>query len=832
MAMPRFLFLFVAAFVTAVSGFAQSVHWEAGDSGDPADLQLMFQDCSPAGDPQLPHLAGTTLALAGSSSQTTINNFTMSRTTLLLYRARTQGSTAIKIPAFVVQTNKGALTVPAFTGGVPRSASDANVLSRLEVGTPSVWVGEVFHLDYVLDVARRSFNQLGSNIEWNPSPLVVEEWSKFEPSEVNANGEARLHIASRARGYAKTAGPLTLNAATQLVNLQSGSIGFGLFQTPRIEQLSVTSNVPALVVRPLPEPAPAGFNGAVGQFKLTSKIIPSTAAVGEPVTWTIELSGVGNWPDIAGLPQREVSKDFKVVQPQPKRTPAEGKLFDVTLSEDVVLVPTVAGDYVLGPVDFVYFDPASKSYKTVSAPRTKITISPAAAVNPLPASAQVAGTDTASSAASVKTPRPEAKAPAPPQGIPRDPLAGSSVAFTPLRLRDFVAILAAPLAFLLLFWGYLAIDRAQRTDPLRPQREAKDRLAVAIERLKSAPAGERAALLLAWQHDTGILWQLAHAAPAAQAFPDAAWSQLWAESDRALYSPTAELPGDWPQRAEAALAAKRIRGFSALTAFFPRNLFPFVAALAILVWFAPQVHAQEVPAADAAPADPAAAYRRGDFAAAEKGWLETVTLHPSDAVARHNLSLALAQQDRWGEATAHASASFVQDPASPATRSQLALATEKSGFVPAPLVGFLPVGPLQSLARLASPCAWQALAILAAMFFAGGLGAWLFGAYRRPSRLRVISASTACLLALLLGASAAVSLHTYGVLLNRNAAIAWRSGTLRSIPTEADTTQKTTVLAPGSVGVMGKTLLGWVHLTFENGQTGWVRKEEMIGIWQ
>jgi len=62
--------------------------------------------------------------------------------------------------------------------------------------------------------------------------------------------------------------------------------------------------------------------------------------------------------------------------------------------------------------------------------------------------------------------------------------------------------------------------------------------------------------------------------------------------------------------------------------------------------------------------------------------------------------------------------------------------------------------------------------------------------------------------------------------------IAWRAGTLRSIPTEADTTQKTIALPAGSVAVQDKTFLGWVRLDFENGQTGWVRKEDVIGFWQ
>ena len=153
----------------------------------------------------------------------------------------------------------------------------------------------------------------------------------------------------------------------------TGNIGVGLFQQQRVEELSVSTKRPELTIRPLPTPNVSGFTGAVGQFKLVSKVVPTTAAVGEPVTWTLELSGSGNWPEIPGLPQREVSKDFQVVSPQAKRTPAEGKLFDVTLAEDVVLVPTRTGTYTLGPVFFTYFDPKSGSYQTLSTPRTTVT---------------------------------------------------------------------------------------------------------------------------------------------------------------------------------------------------------------------------------------------------------------------------------------------------------------------------------------------------------------------------------------------------------------------------------------------------------------------------
>ena len=63
------------------------------------------------------------------------------------------------------------------------------------------------------------------------------------------------------------------------------------------------------------------------------------------------------------------------------------------------------------------------------------------------------------------------------------------------------------------------------------------------------------------------------------------------------------------------------------------------------------------------------------------------------------------------------------------------------------------------------------------------------------------------------------------------AVIATRAGTLRSIPTEAETSQKTSTLAAGNIAVADRAFLGWTHLTFENGQTGWVRKEEVVPLW-
>ncbi len=815
--MRRFLSLLVLC-ALAGAARAQSVHWE-GNPDDPSEVQLVFEDCAPDGDPRLPALADTTLTLTGNSSQTSIINGSFSRSHILAYsvRARRAGAT-LQVPAFTVQTNKGPKPVSAFTGGAARVISDATVNARLVPGAASVWAGEVFPLTYVLDSARRSFSQLASGIDWNSAPLVAEDWSKPEPSELSLNGEARLNITSRARAYAKSPGPLTLNPTTQLVNIATGTGGFGLFQQQRVEQLAVSSRRPELTVNPLPTPAPAGFSGAVGQFRLVSRVVPATAAVGEPVTWTLELSGTGNWPDLAGLPQREVSKDFQVVQPQAKRTPAEGRLFDVTLAEDVVLVPTRPGTYALNPVTFVYFDPKAGAYKTLGTARTTLTITPVGAAPRfqvgLPDPAQLTPPEPPARG-------PAAVAPAPPATIPRDPLAGTAHAAVPWPLDQFLLLLAAPLAAGVLFWAGLALQRSRQTDPARIRRAAWARLAATLRQLSATGAADQSALILAWQHDAAILWEILQAAPPPSALPGAAWSRLWTEADRALYRAATALPPDWVERAQAALAAKRVPGWAPWTALRLRNLAPFLVLVTAAV-LAPSLRAE----------DAAAVYRRGDFAAAEKVWTADVARDPANPHARHNLSLALAQQDRWDLALAQATAAFVQDPASEPIRWQFTLAGEQAGFLPVPLAAFPKPGPLQSLAQLASPGAWQRWLVAASALLAGSLGLLLYGAYRRPAVWRTRCAVAGLGASVLLAGTALLARHAYGQAADARAVIVWRGSMLRSIPTEADTTQKSTTLAAGSVAVVDRTFLGWAHLAFDHGQTGWVRQDDLVPLWR
>jgi hypothetical protein len=823
MRLVRFISFSLILSVLTVLSHSQTVRWEPADGGTPNTVMLVFENCEPEGQPELPVIPNVTFTSLGrsESSQSTFGTggITTVRTVALSYMVRGRQNTPVQIPPFSVKTNKGVIRVAAFNAAAPAAPLESVASARLVPERSSVWAGEVFGINYELSASRRTNPQISPTFEWNSSPLVAEDWSKPEVTEAVVNGERRVNVIFRARAIAKSANTLKLDAATHLLSIQTGTIGFGIISQPRMEQVSVTSDQPTLEVRALPA-APGGFSGAVGQFKLVSKIVPEKAAVGEPVTWTLELTGTGNWPEIVGLPSRDVSNDFQVVQPKAKRTPAEGKLFDVTLAEDVVLVPTKPGTYPLGPVNFTYFDPKAGTYKTITAPRTTVSITAPAApqftLNPV--------TESEGSTKSTKAPAPPS-VPAAPNGIPRDPLPGADEVSAPMSTGTLLLGGAIPFVALAGFWVWLAVQRAKLTDPVRPRREARDRIANTLNRLRSSGDAEQTALLLAWQRDTATLWQLALAAPRATNLPDASWAELWLEADRALYGPKKTLSSDWVARAQAALGRVRMPKFQARRLFLPQNLMPFAALLAV-------GFLTTVVIAHAADSVPLSAYRKGDFAGAEKGWRSTIEKRPTDWIARHNLSLALAQQERPTDAAAQAAAAFVQKPSDPSVRWHFGLVAEKAGVAPAILSSFISPGPMQSIGRMASPAGWQVWIIVALWGGATALGGLLYNSYhQRARRLRWIAVSVLGL-SILMGTMAATGLKSYGIAAKPDAIIVAHTSTLRSIPTEVDTTQKTSPLAAGSIALADKTFLGWRRIVFENGQTGWIRKDDIVPLWK
>jgi hypothetical protein len=834
-------FFFLAATAAA---FAQAIHWEPPGTqlgfNQVSELALVFDDCEPDGALTLPSVDGLSFGRPTSNSLTSMVNFKVSRRFTLAYPVRPNKRASINIPTFSVQTDKGPIEVQGITLAVGDAtvgrtglALDEIASAKLDLPKNTFWAGEVFPVNYSLSVVKRYFNSPGSKLSWQPAPIIAEEWSSLEGADAVLRGERRTVLTQRTRAYSKQPGNFTLKPATMLVNMVVGSVGFGLFSQQQIETVQTTSNSVDVTIQPLP-PAPPGFTGLVGQFALTSKIVPVAPAVGEPVTWTLELSGTGNWPDISGLPQRDVSNDFQVVQPKSKRTMKDGSLFEGTLVEDVVLVPSRAGQYTLGPVKIMYFDTVAGSYKTISTEAVSITVTPAAAAPGTLATSgapvqfslnQPAGTAPAAAA------NPTGVPPTPPENLPRDALPDSHRGLAPFTARAVVSLcLIAAVLCPLAFWLVFAALRSRENDPQRPRREALAQLSVILSDLRANPAAQ-STFLRGWQQQAATLWEIPHAAPGAPLVhaivtgysrdAAAAWSALWADADRTLHGKDAALPADWLVRAEGALQAVRVPEWPPFTLFQPRNLLPFLYAAILL--FAPVV-TQADNASDA--------YARAEFPAAEAAWRARIAEAPGDWAARHNLGLALAQQDHWAEATAEWTGAFLLAPRADTTRWDLALGLQNSGLAPPELVELARGKGQYALARAGSPGEWQILLVAASLLIGVAFVVLLFKGYRRINTWARPIALTTILVAMLLAAAATFSLRAYGQLAHPDVALVWKASVLRSIPTEADTSQKTSPLSPGSIAIADRSFLGWTHLAFGGGQGGWVRSEDVVKLYR
>jgi hypothetical protein len=355
------------------------------------------------------------------------------------------------------------------------------------------------------------------------------------------------------------------------------------------------------------------------------------------------------------------------------------------------------------------------------------------------------------------------------------------------------------------------------------------------------------------------------------------WAGRCAEADRVLYAARVPHSPDWTARAAEALAATRLPRFTPLGLLRPRNLCPFLPSFLFVFAFlflstAPRAAAWSAPAAasaasavsaSAAPAAPAAstaaasaaaaarpapapaapkpapdpaldAYAAGDFPAAENHWRDRLAAAPADWIAHHNLALALAQQNKWAESAAHAAAAFVQNPADPSVRWHLPVMMERAGYAPPVLVNFARPDLMHALAARRSAAGWQDVLLVSVALAAAALILLLARAYALRKKLILIpAAALLLLLASALGlAISLTSLCAWSPVADTRTVIVWQASTLRSIPTDAGDTQKTTPLPAGSVALVDKTFLGWSRLVFENGQTGWTRREVFVPLWK
>jgi len=121
-----------------------------------------------------------------------------------------------------------------------------------------------------------------------------------------------------------------------------------------------------IIVDPLPEGAPQGFRGAVGDFYLDVELDKNRVKADEPVNFTVTISGTGNvklleTPDLV-LPAGVENYPPKVTE----EINREGEVISGKKMFEYLLIPRNPGKRRFEPVTYVCFDPARGEYVTLT----------------------------------------------------------------------------------------------------------------------------------------------------------------------------------------------------------------------------------------------------------------------------------------------------------------------------------------------------------------------------------------------------------------------------------------------------------------------------------
>jgi hypothetical protein len=298
---------------------------------------------------------------------------TMERIYVLL--AHTPGE--FKIPPIRVDVDGRTTLTPPLSlqvSGQTLSAGgdtrEARLLARMEpetvyVGQQSTLVGEVL-------LTRPPSYEAPS-----PADFWIQELNAEPRTDIRVVDGQRYVVQRFYRAYFPlTAGEYAFAGARVTYEARHGFIF-----SPQTRELRSPS--PTLVVLPLPEDnRPAGFTGAVGALRLSATVEPDEAAVGDAVSFTIEISGTGN---IKALPPPDISRisGVDVLDPaEASRVDIEGRTVRGVKKFTWVLVPERAGQLEIPAIRYTSFDPASRTYRTYETEALDVNVLPATAGGP------------------------------------------------------------------------------------------------------------------------------------------------------------------------------------------------------------------------------------------------------------------------------------------------------------------------------------------------------------------------------------------------------------------------------------------------------------------
>lgn len=358
-------------------------------------------------NPQIPVLADFQIANAGRMQNFTWINGQASASvthtfiltplregsfTIPPIRASAEGQT-FETPPLTLTVERGDAAAIAAPEGksdpaAPRNAGrrgPAAIFIKGSVDKTSVFVGEPVIFTF------RLYNRvpLFSRPNYRP-PETNGFWSEDLPPQRNyqavVEGLPYNVTELRTALFPSSAGSLRIGSAELAVtieNLGSDPFSQDFFASffGRAEEKRLVTEPLSLQVKPLPDPKPQGFKGAVGQFTISSALDKQAVSVGQAVTLTVTVRGAGN---IKALPKLEFPPlpNFRMFDANaaPSIEKKDGRV-QGSMVYKIVLIPTASGEQRIPAIPFVFFNPERRAYEKLETRPFTLRVTPGGDAN-------------------------------------------------------------------------------------------------------------------------------------------------------------------------------------------------------------------------------------------------------------------------------------------------------------------------------------------------------------------------------------------------------------------------------------------------------------------
>ncbi len=292
------------------------------------------------------------------------------------------------IPSFEARLGTAtAHTAPLHVRVLPASAdATPTVITRAHIGTvdrpdlrraapETVYVGQ--QADYTVTVFLNAAvrNRLRRNPTFYP-PDMQSMLAYDVPgagTERHSGGTSSCFdaLVYRRALFPLQPGRLVIPPAQLTYSLPSGASFFSHEVSHELQ----TDSAVIVALEPPETGRPADFDGAVGRFRLDTRVASATGRVGDPLTITVRVSGTGN---VKLLPRPRLSIPWASAVASDERVHVDSAAAHIGGSKefDWILTPRIAGELDVPPVQYAYFDPQTRRYAVARSRSETVRIAP------------------------------------------------------------------------------------------------------------------------------------------------------------------------------------------------------------------------------------------------------------------------------------------------------------------------------------------------------------------------------------------------------------------------------------------------------------------------